>query len=175
MKTILIVIGIVLILIAIGFWAKSDSTENINSGYLDRMTGALNDARDLNQKSYTLDMSNQNLTSLPTELFEDKGSIRVFDVSANALTGALPAEIHKLSSLEKLDASGNRLTGIPAEIGQLSNIQEIDFSGNRIDTYPNEIANISDTLKVLNLTGNTFSQTKISELRALLPSTQILF
>ena len=38
------------------------------------------------------------------------------------LTGAVPAEIGRLSALRKLDLSGNQLTSVPAEIGQLTSL-----------------------------------------------------
>lgn len=97
------------------------------------------------------------------------------DISNNKLTGALPAEIRKMTGLKIVRASNNQLTGIPAEIGQLGQLQELDFSYNQINTYPNEIANLKNNLKVLKLTGNTFTADQIGELRGLLPNTTIEF
>lgn len=143
---------------------------NIGGGLL----GALNKAKELNADSYTWDLSGQGLTSLPTELFTDRDNVKIFAVSGNKLTGALPAEIRLLTSLEKLDASNNNLTGIPAEIGQLDKIREIDFSNNDIDTFPNEIINLADTLVTLNLRGNKFSPEQLEALQVMLPGTDII-
>lgn len=144
-------------------------------GYVDTLTKGLEQAKDINRQSYTVDVSGQGLTSLSTEFFEGKGNVKIFDVSGNALTGALPAEIRKMENLEELDASDNDLTGIPAEIGQMKRIQRIDFSSNNINTYPNEFANIKNNLKSLNLTGNPFTPAQIAELQAMLPNTEISF
>jgi Leucine-rich repeat (LRR) protein len=144
-------------------------------GYVDTLTKGLEQAKDINRQSYTVDLSGQGLTSLSTEYFEGKQEVKVFNVSNNALTGALPAEIRKMESLEELNASNNDLTGIPAEIGQMKRIQRINFSGNRINTYPNEFANIKNNLKSLNLTGNPFTPAQIAELQAMLPNTEIIF
>ena len=39
------------------------------------------------------------------------------------LTGAVPAEIGRLSALRELDLSSNQLTSVPAEIGQLTSLR----------------------------------------------------
>ncbi len=123
----------------------------------------------------TLDVSGQNLTTLTAEFFNNNPGVVTLDVSNNKLTGALPAEIRKMSGLKIVRASRNQLTGIPAEIGQLGQLQELDFSYNQINTYPNELANLKNNLKVLKLTGNTFTPDQIGALRALLPNTEVVF
>ncbi len=136
--------------------------------------GAYQKAKELNNQSYTLDLSGQNLKSLTAELFNNNTQIQTLDVSNNQLTGALPAEIRKMTNLRVLKADHNQLTGIPAEIGQLKNLKEIDFSFNQIDTMPNEIENIKDNLKILNLKGNRYSVESLSAIKAKLPLTQVI-
>lgn len=82
-------------------------------------------------------------------------TVECLDLSFQDRTGALPAEIRHLSSLRRLVASDNRMTGIPAEIGQLSELEYLDYSDNAIDTMPNEIANLKK-LKYLSLANNGY-------------------
>jgi len=137
--------------------------------------GALEKAKDLNKNSYTFDVSGQGLSSLTAEFFNDNTGVQYLNVSNNNLTGALPAEIRKLTNLKELNASHNNLTGIPAEIGQLNSLEKIDFSYNNIDGIPNEIINLADTLQELNVVGNKYSAEQLEALQVMLPSTNIIF
>ena len=100
------------------------------------------------------------------------------DLSANGLSGILPAEIGNLSELRVLNLSGTAspafrspedikditknaqgdglLTGaIPPEIGNLSQLEVLDLSNNNFtDTIPSEIADIPN-LTILNLSDNS--------------------
>ena len=86
------------------------------------------------------------------------------------LTGALPAEIRFLSSLEALDASDNAMTGLPAEIGQLSRLRILDLSDNDLTGLPHELGNLQ-SLEILDLSGNAVSQTDLDIIRSRLPAT----
>ena len=48
------------------------------------------------------------------------------------LTGAVPAEIGQLRSLERLYLNDNKLTSLPAEIGQLTSLDSPDQHGNPV-------------------------------------------
>ena len=52
------------------------------------------------------------------------------------LTGAVPAEIGQLSSLERLYLAANQLTSLPAEIGQLTSLTELHLRRNELTTLP---------------------------------------
>lgn len=144
-------------------------------GSTSALLNALNKAKELNKNSNTLDVSNQNLTSLTTEFFNDHPQVRFLNVSHNNLTGALPAEIRRMTNLEELDASYNNLTGIPAEIGQLNKIKKINFSHNNINTIPNELINLADTLEEFNVTNNGYSAEQLEGLQVMLPNTEIVY
>lgn len=117
-------------------------------------------------------LSDNQLKSLKSEMGK-MTKLQVLKLDHNRLEGSLIAEIRKMP-LKELDASYNDLTGIPAEIGQLTQLETLNLSYNRIDTYPNELANIQQ-LKTLNLTGNPFSAQEISEIKAKLPNTNVIF
>ena len=54
----------------------------------------------------------------------------------SVLTGALPAEVGRLSALRKLRLSHNKLTSLPAQIGQLTSLERLNLSSNQLTTVP---------------------------------------
>ncbi|MAN25546.1 MAG: hypothetical protein CME10_14880 [Gemmatimonadetes bacterium] len=58
------------------------------------------------------------------------------------LTGALPAEVGRLSALESLHLSENQLTSLPAEIGQLTSLKELELYNNKLTSLPPEIGQL---------------------------------
>ena len=69
------------------------------------------------------------------------------------LTGAVPAEICRLSALRVLDLANNQLTSVPAEIGQLTSLTKLDLGRNQLTSVPAEIGQLT-SLTVLYLRGN---------------------
>ena len=130
-------------------------------------------APESSSKGKTLNLANNGLREVPKDKLDD-GSITVLNVSGNSLTGALPGEIRKLTNLEELNASDNKLTGIPAEIGQLGKLRTADFSGNSITGLPLEIGNLTN-LETLDLRGNpNVSAYDISQIQVKIPNAKIL-
>lgn len=120
-----------------------------------------------------LDLADQGLSEFPKNKLNDR-EVTKLDVSNNALTGALPAEIRQLNNLEEIDASANKLTGIPAEIGQLTMLRIADFSNNNISGLPLEIGNLRN-LQTLDLRGNpNVSEYDISQIQPKIPNAKIL-
>jgi Leucine-rich repeat (LRR) protein len=103
-----------------------------------------------------INMSGKGLTSVPKEIFSQT-EITTLNLSHNALTGALPAEVRHLSNLKVLDLSDNQFTGVPAEVGQLSELRELDLSNNPITGLPYEIGNLKK-LERLDLSGTRYSK-----------------
>ena len=52
------------------------------------------------------------------------------------LTGAVPAEIGRLSALRQLNLSNNQLTSVPAEIGQLTSLEWLYLNDNQLTSLP---------------------------------------
>lgn len=121
-----------------------------------------------------LDLSNNNLKTLPAEIGE-LTELEELYLNDNNLEGSLVAEIRKMPNLRILDASNNNMTGIPAEIGQLKKLEALNYSSNNLDTMPNEIENLKDNLKTLDLSGNRYSLEMIGEIKIKLPSTEIIY
>lgn len=121
--------------------------------------------------SKTLDYSDRGLTQFPKEIL-GMTSATSLNLSHNGLSGALPAEIKNLASLQTLDVSYNNMTGIPAEIGQMHNLKVINYSYNNITGLPNELGNLTG-LQVLDLRGNNPSSQDLAGIRSKLPNTEI--
>ena len=69
------------------------------------------------------------------------------------LTGAVPAEVGRLSALRKLYLSSNQLTSVPAEIGQLTSLEWLHLDGNQLTSVPAQIGQLT-SLQALNLSCN---------------------
>jgi Leucine-rich repeat (LRR) protein len=170
MKNIVIVI-LIAVVAGLGYAVLA---RNDNSGSSsDNATNSSESSGNTGSRENTRSLANSGLETVPQSAFEDD-SITTLDISDNNLTGALPAEIRKLSNLEVLDASDNNLTGIPAEIGQLSKLRTADFSNNDISGLPVEIGNLGN-LQTLDLRGNpNVSQQDLTQVRAKIPNANIL-
>ena len=62
----------------------------------------------------------------------ENGRVVQLDLQEFGLTGAVPAEIGQLTSLERLYLNNNRLTSVPAEIWQLTSLEKLWLSGNQL-------------------------------------------
>ena len=89
-------------------------------------------------------------------------------LDVNQLT-SVPAEIGQLTSLERLDLRSNRLTSVPAEIGQLTSLEWLSLSGNQLTSVPAEIGQLT-SLTELYLYGNQLTSlpAEIGQLRSLI-------
>lgn len=119
-------------------------------------------------KGNKLDISNQGLDKLPAYVLK-LTNLEELNISNNKITGALPGEIRNLKNLLILNASNNLMTGVSAEIGQLENLEVLDLSNNNLTGLPNELGNLKK-LKTLNLSGNNYSQQDLEVIKKGLPS-----
>ena len=79
-------------------------------------------------------------------------ALRGFRLYGNQLS-SVPAEIGQLTSLEALDLRENQLLSLPAEIGQLASLTWLDLRDNQLTSMPVEIGQLT-SLTTLNLRGN---------------------
>ena len=120
---------------------------------------------DENGKVMPLPLGGNELTGAnPAEL----GSLRSLDalfLRDNELTGSIPAELGNLASLTLLDLSGNKLTGsIPAELGKLKNLTMLILGGNELTgAIPAELGSLR-SVSTLVLRDNELTESIPAEL-----------
>ncbi|WP_420640625.1 leucine-rich repeat domain-containing protein [Candidatus Leptofilum sp.] len=109
----------------------------------------------LAEKWDKLDLSNQDILDLPSEICQLKNLISL-DLSFNQLA-ALPSSLFQLENLVELNLSFNALEKIPAEISQLRNLIYLDISVNDVTVVPSEIGKLS-RLNSLDLGNNNITE-----------------
>jgi len=87
------------------------------------------------------------------EVWMENGRVVKLELEGFGLTGAVPAEIGRLSALRVLHLEGNQLTSLPAEIGQLTSLTSLDLAYNQLTSVPAEIGQLT-SLTRLYLGGN---------------------
>ena len=98
----------------------------------------------------------------------ENGRVVELELEDFDLTGAVPAEIGQLTSLDVLSLYGNRLTSVPAEIGQLTSLERLNLDYNQLTSVPAEIGQLT-SLQYLYLTDNQLTSVpaEIGQLAAL--------
>jgi internalin A len=102
-------------------------------------------------KSTYLNLSNMNLTSIPTSI-EKLTHLRRLDLDGNQLQ-ELPAEIGALVNLDRLCLYKNQLNSLPFEIINLVSLKELNLNHNKLKTLPAAIGKLVK-LKELYLRNN---------------------
>ena len=102
--------------------------------------------------------------AIPAEL-GDLTSLQRLNLSQNGLTGTIPAALGDLTSLQHLNLYGNILSGaIPAALGDLANLEELHLEDNSLSgAIPPELGDLTN-LEELYLWGNGLSGTIPAEL-----------
>ena len=95
------------------------------------------------------------------------GGVAELELDEVSLTGAVPAEVWRLSAMRKLSLPKNQLTFVPAEIGQLTSLERLNLNYNQLTSLPAEVGQLT-ALKELSLYGNQLTSVPaaIRELRA---------
>jgi hypothetical protein len=101
-----------------------------------------------------LDLSSNNLTSLPDGLF-DLTDLQELDLSGNWLV-ELPDAIGRLTNLVILRLSSNQLRELPATIGELHQLRLLETNNNRLTALPPAITGLA-ALELFELTDNTLT------------------
>ena len=83
----------------------------------------------------------------------ENGRVVELELEGFGLTGAVPAEIGRLSALRTLNLGYNQMTSLPAEIGQLTSLTGLYLDGNQLTSVPVEIGQLT-SMRELFLGGN---------------------
>ncbi|KAM0943283.1 putative leucine-rich repeat domain superfamily [Dioscorea sansibarensis] len=126
----------------------------------------------LNLASITkLDLSNNNLQSIPESLTARLLNIIVLDVHSNQLN-SIPNSIGCLSKLKSLDVSGNLLDSLPITIENCRALEELNVNFNKLTRLPDTMGFELMNLKILRVNSNKlaflpFSTSHMTNLRIL--------
>jgi len=93
----------------------------------------------------------ENLTSFPLEILSLADSLEVLDLSNNQLT-SLPKELVQLTKLKIIFASDNPFTTLPEVLGQCESLEMVGFKANKIKNVPEN--SLPKDLRWLILTDN---------------------
>ena len=103
----------------------------------------------------------------------DLDSLEVLLLSRNRME-ILPKEICRLKKLRVLNANQNELTILPNEIGELENLEYLDLWSNNIGYFPEQLGNL-EKLKLMDLRVIMIDDDTQQHLQGLLPATKIQF
>lgn len=106
------------------------------------------------KKISKLDLSNQNLSQFPKEIFELK-NLKKLNLSNNKIK-SIPKEIESMKNLELLDLSNNSISNFYSKICSLKKLKMLNLNNNKIKTIPNQIGDL-DALKALQIANNKIS------------------
>ncbi|CEG80269.1 hypothetical protein RMATCC62417_14630 [Rhizopus microsporus] len=114
------------------------------------------------RKLIELDISRNNLTMLPKEMFTYLNQIQVFNAASNQLK-EISTEFYNLKQLKVLNLSQNQIAHIPAELPKKTpNLITLRISGNQISQLPSTIRYWTH-LKHLHL-GSVYGGNQLKEL-----------
>ncbi len=151
------------------------SLQELDLGYCDigTLPGSLGQLAVLTK----LSVANSLLRQLPAEIAQWK-ALRTLDLSnmlALDFASSLPV-VFRLSSLQNLNLSGNRLAQaeLLAGISNLQNLTSLDLSFNELTSLPPEITQLKN-LKTLSLKDNPLDAATLAQIRAWLPGCRVEF
>lgn len=101
-----------------------------------------------------LSLTHRSLKELPRNISDD---VTILDVSYNEIEVLLSASLEKLSQLEQVNLSNNKLAVLPSEFVKLNHVTTLILKNNQLSEFslPKEFAAMVN-LQELNFSGNKF-------------------
>ncbi|XP_018396732.1 PREDICTED: leucine-rich repeat-containing protein 57 isoform X2 [Cyphomyrmex costatus] len=93
------------------------------------------------EKTATLKLSQCKLDKFSRKLYDLAPTLRTLDLSENNFT-TLPNEIGDFTLLKQLNFSHNRLTVLPGTLGALEKLEGLNCATNQIRSIPSSLANL---------------------------------
>ncbi|XP_034190951.1 G-protein coupled receptor rickets isoform X2 [Osmia lignaria lignaria] len=105
-----------------------------------------------------LDLTNNNITDIPVRAFHRVPNLEVLLLRRNRLHTIADGAFINLTSLRVLELDDNYLTKIPTAIVKLSGLEDLSLSNNRIETLEEHVFQRIANLRSLDLRGNPIKQ-----------------
>lgn len=133
---------------------------------------SINDAVNNIDTACILDLSGNNLSSLPSDITKLKNLTTII-LNKNSFT-AFPDELSKMPGLVEIRLSDNLISDFPASLSKLEKLQILDLSNNKISSIPGKFA-LPQKLLDLNLQGNGINTEDQEMIKNTLPNTSVTF
>ena len=105
-----------------------------------------------------LNLSGNNLTTLPTGIFTDLTSLTQLNLNSNNIQTLADNIFDNLTSLESLELESTSLTSLPTGVfNNLTALTKLDLDSNEISELPHRIFQYLTNLEILELNGNDLS------------------
>ncbi|XP_012225544.2 toll-like receptor 6 [Linepithema humile] len=107
----------------------------------------------------SLDVSNNQISVLPSYGFSSLKRLRVLNLSINAISMVADEALHGLRSLESLDLSGNRIVALPTEMFRdaMKTLKELKLQNNSISVLSPGLVAGMNQLVTLDLSRNVLT------------------
>jgi len=97
------------------------------------------------------------INNVPANVFRELKNLTILDLSNNQLS-SIPSEVSELKELKVFNVSHNNLTNLPNEIGQLVKLTHLDIGFNFIETINTEALSNLANLRILMMQRNYFNR-----------------
>ncbi|XP_048450335.1 transforming growth factor beta activator LRRC32-like, partial [Rhincodon typus] len=101
-----------------------------------------------------LDLSYNEITSIPWEFFRNMNSLRFLNLSRNCLHSFVIGEANVLNSLANLDLSSNALLNLSLARGSLNLLDHLHLQDNHLQNLPSNIFRGLNRIRIISLCNN---------------------
>lgn len=131
-------------------WGNGDSKPSLLDTF-GTVYSAVTSIEHLNVLASAIELQNDTLTQLPTELWHND-QLKIIVVEGDSIN-ELPEAVSNLQDLVILDLKGLKLNALPASLGELTKLRYLDVRENRISELPESVGQLQ-SLATLHMARN---------------------